>query len=131
MERINLNDQWLWTPEFTDEICAPKIKSLKLKKALEEVRLPHSVAQTPYNYFGADSYQTLSGYRREFKTQKSWKNRRVFVTFLAAAHEAEVWINGKSLGVHSSGYTAFKFELTDCLAPEGKTNVLAVKLDSR
>lgn len=102
-----------------------------MKKSLEEVRLPHSVAQTPYNYFGADSYQTLSGYRREFKTQKSWKNRRVFVTFLAAAHEAEVWINGKSLGVHSCGYTAFKFELTENLLPEGKTNVLAVKLDSR
>ncbi len=131
MERINLNDQWLWTPKFQAELCSAQIKKSTLKKSLQKVRLPHSVTETPANYFTASSYQMLSGYRREFKTQKSWKDKRVFVTFLAAAHEAEVWINGKSLGVHSSGYTAFKFELTNFLAPAGKTNVLAVKLDSR
>ena len=131
MERINLNDQWLWTPKFQAELCSAQIKNSALKKSLQKARLPHSVAVTPANYFTASSYQMLSGYRREFKTQKSWKDKRVFVTFLAAAHEAEVWINGKSLGVHSSGYTAFKFELTNFLAPAGKTNVLAVKLDSR
>ena len=131
MERINLNDQWLWTPKFQAELCSAQIKKSALKKSLQKARLPHSVAVTPANYFTASSYQMLSGYRREFKTQKSWKDKRVFVTFLAAAHEAEVWINGKRLGVHSSGYTAFKFELTDYLAPAGKTNVLAVKLDSR
>lgn len=131
MERINLNDQWLWTPKFQAELCSAQIKNSTLKKSLQKVRLPHSVAETPANYFTASSYQMLSGYRREFKTQKSWKDKRVFVAFLAAAHEAEVWINGKSLGVHSSGYTAFKFEITNYLAPAGKTNVLAVKLDSR
>ena len=131
MERINLNDEWVWTPEFQAELCSPKIKSPALKKSLQKVRLPHSFATTPCNYFSPAIYQMLSGYRREFKTQKSWKNRRVFVTFLAAAHEAEVWINGKSLGGHSCGYTAFKFEITNFLAPAGKTNVLAVKLDSR
>ena len=93
--------------------------------------MPHSVAVTPYNYFSAASYQTLSGYRREFKTQKSWKGKRVFAAFMAAAHEASVYLNGKLLGSHSSGYTAFKFELTENLLPAGKTNVLAVKLDSR
>ncbi len=131
MERINLNDQWFWTPEFKEEICAPKIKSAKLKNALEKVRLPHSVAATPYNYFQAESYQMVSGYRRDFKTERSWANRRVFVTFFAAAHQASVYLNGKLLGTHSCGYTAFKFELTQHLAPVGKENVLAVKLDSR
>ena len=131
MERINLNDGWLWTPKFQAELCSPKIKNAALKKSLQKARLPHSVAVTPYNYFKCDDYQMLSGYRREFKTQASWKNRRVFVTFLAAAHKADVYLNGKLLGTHSSGYTAFKFELTKNLAPAGKTNVLAVKLDSR
>lgn len=131
MERINLNDGWLWTPKFQAELCADKIAGVALKKSLQEVRLPHSVAATPYNYFSANSYQMLSGYRREFKTDKAWKNRRVFVNFLAAAHKADVYLNGKLLGSHSSGYTAFKIELTKNLAPAGKTNVLAVKLDSR
>ncbi|MBR5965674.1 MAG: glycoside hydrolase family 2 protein [Treponema sp.] len=131
MERINLNDNWLWTPKFEAELCAPKISGAALKKSLQEVRLPHSVAVTPYNYFQPSDYQMVSGYRREFKTERAWKNRRVFVTFLAAAHEASVYLNGKLLGTHSTGYTAFKFELTQALAPAGKNNVLAVKLDSR
>ncbi|MBO7122781.1 MAG: glycoside hydrolase family 2 protein [Treponema sp.] len=131
MERIDINDLWLWTPKFEPDLCSPKIKSAALKKSLEEVRLPHSVATSPYNYFSPAIYQMLSGYRREFKSQKSWKNRRVFITFFAAAHEASVYINGNLLRTHSSGYTAFSFELTEFLAPAGKTNVLAVKLDSR
>ncbi len=130
MERINLNDDWLWSPKFHDELCSEKIKSVSLKKLLETVRLPHSVATTPLNYFSADSYQMTSGYRRVFKTEKSWKNKRIFVTFLAAAHEATVFFNGKCLGKHSSGYTSFRFELTELLNPAGKENVLAVKVNS-
>ena len=131
MERINLCDLWLWTPKFQAELCSPRISGKALKKSLQKVRLPHTVAVTPYNYFSPALYQMLSGYRREFKTQKSWKNRRVFVRFFAAAHEASVYLNGNLLGTHSSGYTAFSFELTEYLAPAGKTNVLAVRLDSR
>jgi len=131
MERINLNDEWLFTPEFESEICAPKIKSASVKKALQKVRIPHSVATTPLNYFNVRDYQKVSGYRRVFKTEKSWESKRVFVTFMAAAHEATVFINGKELGTHSCGYTSFKFEITKFLLPEGKENVLAVKLNSR
>ncbi|MBD5436042.1 MAG: glycoside hydrolase family 2 protein [Treponema sp.] len=131
MEKINLNDEWLFTPEFKSEVCAPKIKSASLKKALQKVRIPHSVATTPLNYFNVRDYQMISGYRRVFKTEKEWEAKRVFVTFMAAAHEATVFINGKELGTHSCGYTSFKFEITKFLLPEGKENVLAVKLNSR
>ena len=131
MEKINLNDEWLFTPEFESEICEPKIKSKSLKNALQKVRLPHSVATTPLNYFNVRDYQMVSGYRRVFKTEKAWRAKRVFVTFMAAAHEATVFLNGKELGTHSCGYTSFTFELTKFLLPVGKKNVLAVKLNSR
>ena len=131
MEKFNLNDEWLFTPDFKNEVCAPKIKSAALKKSLQKVRLPHSVVTTPLNYFNAKTYQKISGYRRVFKTEKSWAAKRVFVTFMAAAHEATVFINGTELGTHSCGYTSFKFEITKFLQPVGKENVLAVKLNSR
>ena len=59
----------------------------------------------------------------------AWADKRVFVTFGAVAHEAEVFINGISVIKHSCGYTAFTAELTSHLNIGG-TNVLVVKCDS-
>ena len=42
---------------------------------------------------------------------------------------AEVLINGKSLGVHPYGYTSFSYDLTPYLKLNGK-NVLSVRVDN-
>lgn len=121
--RIYINNQWNYLENFSNKIFESKYKC-------EEVCLPHSFAITPLNYFDESCYQKTSGYRRIIKTEKDWKDKRVFVTFEGAAHEAFVYLNGKLLGKHSSGYTAFTIELTNELLPVGKNNVLVVKLDS-
>ena len=41
---------------------------------------------------------------------------------------SEVWINGKLVGNHPYGYTAFHFDITEFLNPAGKPNVIAVKV---
>ena len=129
-ERIYINDGWLFTKEFNEKLLAAKIKAGDFKPALEKVRIPHTFTETPLNYFDESCYQMTGGYRRVFKTESAWKGKRIFVNFGGAAHEASVYINGELLGVHSSGYTAFKYEITEHLAASGKDNVLAVKLDS-
>lgn len=123
-----INKSWQFTNTFDKQLLSAKKSDIKIK--LQTVDIPHSVVETPLNYFDAKSYQTVSGYRKTFKTIAAWKNRRVFITFEGAAHEATVYINGQLLGTHSSGYTAFTFELTKYLAPQGSENVLVVKLDS-
>lgn len=123
-----INKSWQFTSTFDKQLLASKKTDIKIK--LQTVDLPHSVVQTPYNYFDAKIYQTVSGYRKTFKTAAAWKNRRVFITFEGAAHEATVYLNGQLLGTHSTGYTAFTYEMTKFLAPQGSENVLVVKLDS-
>ena len=44
--------------------------------------------------------------------------------------ETEVWVNGKKAGIHKNGYTPFWFDITSLLNTEGKTNVIAVKVDN-
>ena len=45
---------------------------------------------------------------------------------------AEVYLNGKKLGVHPYGYTAFAFDITDGLICDGKTeNVIVVKTNNK
>ncbi|MBP5403240.1 MAG: glycoside hydrolase family 2 protein [Treponema sp.] len=120
-----LNYGWQYTDEFNRQLL-----SLNKKLKLQNVDIPHSVVITPFNYFSETLYQKISGYRKTFKTSSKWENRRVFIIFEGVAHEATVYFNGKLLGTHSCGYTAFSFEITEYLAPKGKENVLAVKVDS-
>lgn len=123
-----INKSWQFTDSFDKQLLALKKSDIKLK--LTTVDIPHSVVQTPFNYFDAQIYQKVSGYRKTFKTVSAWKDKRVFITFEGAAHEATVYLNGQLLGTHSCGYTAFTFEMTKFLAPSGAENVLVVKLDS-
>lgn len=125
-DRIYMNNGWEFSPSFDE-----KMLSVKFKGKLEQIRLPHTVAETPFNSFDESSYQKLSFYRKLFKTEKSWAGKKVLLTIEGAAHRCEVFINGTSAATHSCGYTAFTVDLTDFLLPEGKTNTLALKLDSR
>ena len=124
--RIDFNNGWLWSPEFRDEMKKPVFRG---EDKMEHVRIPHTVCVTPLNYFDAHVYQMVSCYRKKFIAPSEWKDKRNFVTFDGAAHEAEVFINGVSVAKHSCGYTAFTADLTEHLKLGGE-NVLAVKCDS-
>lgn len=125
--RIDINNDWLWSPEFISEMIEPVFSN---EDKMEQVRIPHTVKVTPLNYFDDKDYQMVSCYRRTFDAPFDWKGKKVFITFDAVAHEAEVYINGKFVIKHSCGYTAFTADLTDHIK-FGEKNVIAVKCDSR
>ena len=125
--RIDLNNDWLWSPEFVPEMTGSVYSN---EDKMEQVRIPHTVKVTPLNYFDDKDYQMVSCYRRTFDAPSEWRGKKVSVTFDAVAHEAEVYINGKFVIKHSCGYTAFTADLTDHIDYGGK-NVIAVKCDSR
>ena len=124
-ERIYLNDGWGFTKEYTEELLGDKYSG-----KLEEVRLPHTVVETPYNYFDESIYQMVSGYRRVLRAPKEWKDKSVLLTVEAAGHYAEVYLNGEMVKSHANGYTAFTVDLADKLII-GKDNVIVIKVDSR
>lgn len=51
-------------------------------------------------------------YQRAFEVPAAWAEGRVLIHFGAVDYEAEVWINGESVGKHSGGYTPFVFDIT-------------------
>ena len=125
--RIDINNNWLWSPVFDEDMIKPAYDG---EDKMETVRIPHTVKVTPLNYFDAHEYQMVSCYRKKFEVPADWSGKKVFVTFDAVAHEAEVYINGVFAVKHSCGYTAFTADLTDNLK-YGEENVLVVKCDSR
>ena len=72
----------------------------------------------------------VSGYRRHLLIPKDWQGKRILLTFEGAAHDSTVFCNGKKVGEHHCGYTAFTVDLTDNVL-YGQDNLLCVRLDSR
>ena len=125
--RIDINNNWLWSPVFEEDMIKPAFDG---EDKMEPVRIPHTVKVTPLNYFDAQEYQMVSCYRKTIEVPVEWKDKNVFVTFDAVAHEAEVYVNGVSVAKHSCGYTAFTADLTEHIK-FGEKNVITVKCDSR
>ena len=115
--KIYLNNDWEFTFNYEDDF-----------KNSEVIRIPHTVKEIDYNYCFEKEYETISGYKKTFKYQDEFKNKRVFINFEGVGHQAEVIFNNKSLGIHNSGYTGFKYEITDLLA---KNNEVIVKVNSK
>lgn len=93
------------------------------------VTVPHTNREIPFNYFDERLTMFVSCYRKIFRTGPEWEGKRVFIRFGAVSSVAEVYLNGRLLGEHKGGYTAFEFELTEGLRREGE-NVITVKVDS-
>ncbi|WP_395050684.1 glycoside hydrolase family 2 protein [Flavobacterium sp.] len=55
-------------------------------------------------------------------------NKRLFVYFGAANYKAEVYLNGKKLGIHEGGFTPFNFDVSSII--KSKDNFLVVKVDN-
>ncbi len=117
MSRFYLNNDWRFAFDFDSADTV-------------EVRIPHTVKETPFNYFSEDEYQTVSRYERSIFAPEEWAGSRVLLTFDGVAHYAQVFLNGEKIGEHYSGYTAFTLDISDALS-YGEENQLTVKVDSR
>jgi len=124
-ERINLNRGW----EFTDRFDEAFLSGAPTP-GLENAELPHCGRMLPFDYFDESAYQMVCGYRRRLVPAPDWAGKRIFLRVGAAAHSAEVFLDGVKLGEHRCGYTAFDLELTGRLSP-GREALLVIRLDSR
>jgi beta-galactosidase len=83
-------------------------------------------------------------YRKRFTLPESARGKRVVIQFDGVYMNADVWINGESLGTHPYGYTSFWYDITKHVKlseteaasdvgaafrrPKAAKNVLAVKV---
>jgi beta-galactosidase len=93
-----------------------------------EISLPHT-----WNidaFVGGESYRrTLANYRRALFIPAEWKGKRLFLRFHGVQNVADVFINGRHIGDHYGGYTAFTFEITDNVS-YGYNNALLVAVSN-
>ena len=120
---LSLCNNWEFATEWSEKFLAGEGKGTT-------VRLPHTVRELPLHYADHNEYQMICGYRRQLELGKELEGKRLFLQFDGAAHIATVFLNGKELTHHRTGYTGFRVEITED-AVLGGENLLAVKLDTR
>ena len=66
-------------------------------------------------------------YQKEISVSSKNRKGRVLLHFGAVDWEAEVFVNGKSLGIHQGGYDPFSFDVTDHLV-KGEKQTIRVRV---
>ncbi|HEX4120998.1 MAG TPA: beta-galactosidase GalA [Verrucomicrobiae bacterium] len=105
------------------------------------VNLPHDwVPELPFDPKADGSHgfkpvgpgyhtNSVGWYRRTFTLPESDKGRRLIVEFDGVLRDCRVFFNGYLIGHHESGYSGFRYDITD-LANCGGDNTLAVRVDA-
>ena len=77
-----------------------------------EITLPHTWNANAIIDNG--SYrQTVANYQRTLLIPAEWKGKRLFLRFNGVQSVADIFLNGRHIGDHYGGYTAFTMEITD------------------
>lgn len=123
-EILNLNVNWHYKNNFSDEDISFNDLSI-----YEKIYLPHTNIEVPYNYFDDKIYQFISCYKKELIISEVYRNKRLFIDFDGVMTYCKVYFNGKYIGEHKGGFTAFSMEITDSVEFNEK-NTLTVMVDS-
>ncbi|WP_158796476.1 glycoside hydrolase family 2 protein [Pedobacter sp. L105] len=75
-------------------------------------------------------YEGTVWYKKSFDLEKAFGEHKFFLYFGAVNYRADVYLNGKKLGMHKGGFTPFNFEVPESLLKE-KGNFLVVKVDNK
>jgi len=72
---------------------------------------------------------SVGWYRRAFELPQEDAGKRLWLEFDGAYRDCRVFVNGYFLGHHESGYSSFRYDITDVANCGGK-NVIAVRVDA-
>ena len=106
-----------------------------------QVHLPHDWAvELPFDprADGAHGFKAIGAafpqnsvawYRRSFALPAADAGRRLWLEFDGVYRDATVFVNGWFVGHHESGYSGFRFDITD-VAEVGGQNIVSVRVDA-
>ncbi len=115
---MNLNGLWQFQPG-TDSL-----ETLPKGNLSRTILVPFPVESA---LSGVMEHHERLWYRKKFTVPNDWKGQEVLLHFGAVDYESEVFINGKSLGVHKGGYDPFSFDISPYLTASGQ-QVIAVRV---
>ena len=117
-----INFDWQFVSDYKDEYLN------KLPNSSVRINIPHCAKEVPYNYFNEKDYQFVSTYEKVFDIEENIDNKVVKLIFDGYMLKARIYLNGKDLGEHISGWIKVELDVSDVVKQKG--NRLVVVLDS-
>ncbi|MEO5889859.1 MAG: sugar-binding domain-containing protein [Ferruginibacter sp.] len=111
---LNLNGLWQFQP------AANKTEALPAGNLSRSILVPFPVESA---LSGVMEHHETIWYRRKFSVPASWKGEQILLHFGAVDYESEVFVNGKSMGVHTGGYDPFSYDITAALKTAGEQDI--------
>ena len=107
------------------EECAQSAKQTKISQPGAENGRGRSA-------YGGHGYLPVypAWYRRTFSISGAASGKKVWLDFGGVYRDAIVFVNGKFIAQHASGYTSFRLDITDAVV-FGQKNTIAVFVDPR
>ncbi len=118
-----INFGWQFMDDYKEEYLN------KLPNSSQTIDIPHCAKEVPYNYFNEQDYQFISTYQKLFDIEENISDKKIILVFDGFMLKARIYLNGKDLGEHISGWVQVKLDVTDIVKQKG--NRLVVVLDSR
>ena len=117
---LNLNGIWEYQSGAEGD-ATPFGKTLA-----SEILVPFAVESA---LSGVMEHHERLWYRRSFTVPKNWQGKNLMLNFGAVDYEAEVFVNGQSLGVHTGGYEQFSYDITPFLKGDGAQEIIVRVFD--
>ena len=128
----NFDHGWMFSLNADDKAIDPNFDDSGWK----DLVLPHDwsvqfpIAQeNPSAGAGGYFKNGLGWYRKTFQVPQELAKKKVSIHFGGVYMNAEVFINGRSVGIQPYGYSPFHFDISEYLK-FGKHNVITVKVDN-
>ena len=117
---LNLNGVWQYQSGNEGDALPTK------QKLSSEILVPFPVESA---LSGVMEHHERLWYRRNFTVPTTWKNKQLMLNFGAVDYESEVFVNGKSVGVHKGGYEQFSYDITPYLKGSGAQELIVRVFD--
>jgi hypothetical protein len=111
---LSLNGTWKFNEKPPLDFHKNKLATQKW----DAVTVPGEWAMQGYQVDSA----AFAGYFKEFDLPEDWNGQRIKIRFDGVSSESAIWVNGKEIGNHMGGMTAFEFDITHAVV-QGKNNV--------
>lgn len=126
----NINANW----QFKKGVANDALLKGRVASDWQNIDLPHTFNPSGtldiYRNHKEDViYQGIAWYRKNLYIDKLLKGKRLFLHFDGAYIDTDVYINGKKIGNHKGGYSAFVFEITNAVS-YGRDNLLSVRVSN-
>ncbi len=116
---VNLNGQWDYAIVSKSEPMPPTPDG--------KITVPFAVESALSGVNKVVGKDRELWYKRSFEVSPAMRRGKILLHFGAVDWEAEVFVNGKSAGIHRGGYDPFSFEINSFLQ-NGKSQELSVRV---